>query len=209
MQKKTILITGATSGIGRAAAESLAQAGHDVIASGRKQGVLDELKAHVGTNIRTVILDVTDTASIAKAHEDVLEMTDGEGVDVLINNAGYGLAGPLDQLTEEDLRAQFETNVFGLMATTKAFLPEMRDRGEGRILNVSSVGGRVTFPFLGAYHGTKYAVEAFSERTEAHENRADEIRQQHFIGLVVMVGGVFLASVAWAWKPKTTTVGSE
>jgi NAD(P)-dependent dehydrogenase (short-subunit alcohol dehydrogenase family) len=161
---KIVLITGATAGIGRHAALHLARKGHRVIATGRKQAVLDELlREAAGTALEVLRLDVTDAASIAEASAEVLRRTAGHGVDVLINNAGYGLAAPLEEVTDEDLRAQYETNVFGLMAVTRAFLPRMRERGDGRILNVSSIGGRYTFPLFGAYNSTKYAVESLSD----------------------------------------------
>src|SRR5262249_61673087 len=105
---------------------------------------------------------VTDAASIAAAVAEVDRLTDGHGVDVLVNNAGFAAVCPLSEMSDADLRAQFETNVFGLMAVTRAFLPKMRARGSGRIVNVSSSGGRGTFPLMGAYHAPKYAVEALS-----------------------------------------------
>jgi short-subunit dehydrogenase len=164
-QSQTILITGATTGIGRHAALHLAARGHWVIATGRKPEPLATLKAEAkpGWRLETVLLDVTDEQSIARAAAEVDRLTDGRGVDVLVNNAGYGLPGPLEELSDRDLRTQFDTNVFGLMAVTRAFLPKMRARGAGRIINVSSIGGRVTFPMMGAYHATKYAVEALSD----------------------------------------------
>jgi short-subunit dehydrogenase len=158
----TILITGATAGIGRHAALYLAERGHRVIATGRNEKALEALRSE-GRAVETVRLDVTNAASIAEAAAQVDRLTEGRGIDVLINNAGYGLAGAMEEITDEDLRAQFETNVFGLMSVTRAFLPAMRRRGSGRILNVSSVGGRVTFPLFGPYHATKYAVEALSD----------------------------------------------
>lgn len=157
---RTILITGATSGIGRHAALHLHSKGHRVLATGRNQAALDELSAE---GLHAFRLDVTDAASIAAAKRTVDELTDGEGLDVLVNNAGYGLFGPLEVLTDEDVRHQFETNVFGLLAVTRAFVPQMRDKGWGRIVNVSSVGGRMTFPLSGAYTATKYAVESMSD----------------------------------------------
>ncbi|MBX3272783.1 MAG: SDR family oxidoreductase [Sandaracinaceae bacterium] len=159
-KSQTILITGATSGIGRDAALYLASRGHRVIATGRSERALSELREAGLTALR---MDVTDAASIARAVRDVDALTDGDGLDVLINNAGYGLFGPLEVLSDEDVRAQFETNVFGLLAVTRAFLPRMRERGAGKILNVSSVGGRMTFPLGGAYNATKYAVESMSD----------------------------------------------
>jgi short-subunit dehydrogenase len=163
---KTIFITGATAGIGRAAALYLAERGHHVIASGRRQGALDALHDEAqqrGVRIDTLRLDVTDAASIAGAMAAAEELTQGRGVDVLVNNAGYGLAAPLAEASDADLRKQFDTNVFGLMAVTRAFLAGMMERRAGRIINVSSVGGRITFPMMGAYHASKYAVEAMSD----------------------------------------------
>ncbi len=162
--KKTILITGATTGIGRSAALHFARAGHHVIASGRNEQALATLRDEgKGFALDTVRLDVTDPASIAAAVDSVRALAGESGIDVLVNNAGYGLAAALAEVTDEDLRAQFETNVFGLMSVTRAFLPQMVAKRSGTILNVSSIGGRVTFPLFGAYHASKYAVEALSD----------------------------------------------
>ncbi|MFO0746870.1 MAG: SDR family NAD(P)-dependent oxidoreductase [Myxococcota bacterium] len=161
-----VLITGATAGIGRHAALHLARRGHRVFASGRRPEALAKLAADAareGVKLETVVLDVTDAGSIAAAARVVEAATGGAGPDVLVNNAGYGQMGPLELVSDADLRKQFETNVFGLHATTLAFLPGMRRKGGGRIINVSSVGGRFTFPLGGAYHATKYAVEAMSD----------------------------------------------
>lgn len=161
---KTILITGATAGIGRFAALYFARLGHRVFATGRRVEALEALTVEAdGTLLSAVPLDVTDAESIEAARAYVDEVTGGYGLDVLINNAGYGVLAPMAELTDSDLRAQFDTNVFGLMAVTRAFLPAMRERGAGRILNVSSVGGRVTFPFSGAYSASKYALESISD----------------------------------------------
>lgn len=160
---QTILITGATAGLGRHAALHLAARGHTVIATGRREALLETLRAEAKGTVHGVRLDVTDAESIAAARAKILELTGGRGVDALVNNAGYGLAGPIELLDPDDLRAQFETNVFGLVAVTRAFVPEMRARGAGRIVNVGSMGGRITFPLLGAYNATKYAVEALSD----------------------------------------------
>lgn len=166
MTKSIILITGATAGIGRATALHLARKGHHIIATGRRRRALDALQSEADAEqlaVDTLRLDVTDPASIRETVTKVDELTDGHGVDVLVNNAGYGLAAPLAEVSADDLRHQFDTNVFGLMATTQAFLGAMVARGAGRIINVSSIGGRITFPMMGAYHASKYAVEALSD----------------------------------------------
>jgi short-subunit dehydrogenase len=161
----TILITGATAGIGRHAALHLAARGHHVLASGRKASALADLAAEArraGHRLDVVTLDVTDRASIQDAVVEVERLTAGRGIDALVNNAGYGHPGPMAEVTDAELRKQFETNVFGLMAVTRAFLPQLIAR-RGRLVNLSSVGGRVTFPLFGAYHASKYAVEAMSD----------------------------------------------
>jgi short-subunit dehydrogenase len=162
---QTVLITGATAGIGRETALYLARAGYHVIASGRKAAELDKLRAEAppGTRLDTTLLDVTDPASIAAAVAEVDRLTSGRGADALVNNAGYGLVGPLTEISDRDLRKQYDTNVFGLMAVTRAFVPRMRERGHGRVVNISSMGGKITFPFMGAYNSTKYAVESLSD----------------------------------------------
>jgi NAD(P)-dependent dehydrogenase (short-subunit alcohol dehydrogenase family) len=163
-KKQTVLITGATAGIGRHAALHLARAGWRVFATGRNRAALDALAAEAaGTGLETLELDVTDAASIARAKNEIDRRTKGTGLDALVNNAGYSQPGPLEEVSDGDLRAVFETNVFGLMAVARAFIPAMRERGRGRIVNVSSVMGRLTMPFNGAYCATKYAVEALSD----------------------------------------------
>jgi len=171
MKPLTILITGATAGIGRTTALALAKAGHRVFATGRRQAQLESLeKEAAGLKLEGIVMDVTKAESIAEAKKTIDARTDGYGVDALVNNAGFGMLGPLEDLGDERLRAQFETNVFGLMSVTRAFLPQMRDRGFGRVVNVSSMGGRMTFPLMGAYNATKYAVESLSDalRNEVH-----------------------------------------
>jgi short-subunit dehydrogenase len=161
---KIVLITGATAGIGRTTALHLARQGHHVIASGRKAADLMTLKGEAsGLRLDTVMLDVTSAQSIASAVTEVDRLTDGHGLDVLINNAGYGILGPTCEINDVEMRKQYDTNVFGLMNVTRAFLPKMRERRSGRIINVSSVGGRITLPFFGVYNSTKYAVESLSD----------------------------------------------
>jgi NAD(P)-dependent dehydrogenase (short-subunit alcohol dehydrogenase family) len=158
-----ILITGATSGIGRDAALRLARDGHLVLAAGRRAEALAELARAGAGRVEPLLLDVTDPASVAAAAELVGRRTDGRGLDVLVNNAGYALPGPLEALAEADLRRLFDNNLFGLLAVTRAFLPAMRERGQGRVVNVGSIMGRVAMPLLGAYNASKHAVAAVTD----------------------------------------------
>ena len=161
---KIVLVTGATAGIGRTTALHLARQGHHVIASGRKVAELAKLAAEANElKLDTLVLDVTSESSIAQAVAKVDQLTNGRGIDVLVNNAGFGVLGPTSEITDSEMRRQYETNVFGLMAVTRAFLPKMQARRSGRVINVSSVGGRITLPFFGVYNSTKYAVESLSE----------------------------------------------
>jgi len=155
---KAVLITGCSSGIGHATAEHLAARGWTVYASARRTESIEGLAER---GCKTLALDVTDEDSMRAA---VAAVEDAEGaVGVLVNNAGYSQSGALETLPLERLRAQFETNVFGLVRLCQLVLPGMRRQGGGRIVNVSSMGGRLTFPGGGAYHGTKHAVEALSD----------------------------------------------
>ena len=167
---KTILITGATAGIGRHAALELVRQGHHVIATGRREAALQTLADEAaslakksGGRIDTLRLDVTDAVSVAAAVTEVDRLTADRGLDVLVNNAGYGQMGPVEEVSDADVRRQYETNVFGLLSVTRAFVPKMRDRREGRVVNVGSIGGRFTFPLMGVYNSTKYAVESLSD----------------------------------------------
>jgi NADP-dependent 3-hydroxy acid dehydrogenase YdfG len=157
-----ILVTGASSGIGRAVAIELAQRGHTVFAAARRLAALEELaESHRG--IVAVPLDVTDEKSIETAWALVDSASQGAGVDVLVNAAGFALTGPIETLTTQEVKRQFDTNVFGLLAVTRAVLPGMRKRRTGRIINISSIVGRTSFPAMGVYGATKYAVEALSD----------------------------------------------
>ena len=151
---RTVLITGCSTGIGRAAALACMGAGHVTWATARDASSVAGLEA---AGCRVLALDVTDEASMTAAVEAV------GGVDVLVNNAGYGAMGPVELVPLEEWRRQFETNVFGLVRMTQLVLPHMREQGWGRVVNLSSMGGEFTFPLGGAYHGTKYAVEALSD----------------------------------------------
>ena len=153
-----VLITGCSSGIGRAAAISLHAAGLTVYATARR---VDSMADLASRGIHTLALDVTDEASMTEA-AGAVEAAEG-AVGTLVNNAGYGLYGPVEQLPMDEIRRQFETNFFGLVRLTQLVLPGMRRRGGGRILNVSSMGGRITLPGGAFYHASKYAVEALSD----------------------------------------------
>ena len=155
---KAILITGCSTGIGRATALRLASRGHNVYASARK---LDAIRDLGDAGCKVVSLDVCDEASMRAAVEQIVA-TEG-AVGALVNNAGYGQVGSIEDLTMEDVRSQFETNFFGLVQLTKLVIPGMRAQGWGRIVNVSSMGGKVVFPEFGVYHATKFAVEAISD----------------------------------------------
>ena len=164
MTSQTVLVTGASSGIGRAAALALATRGHRVFAGARRIAALEALRIEaLPHTIVPLVLDMNDPVTIARTVAAIDQDTQGRGVDVLVNNAGYATAGALLEMSDAILRAQFETNVFGLMTLTRAVLPAMMRRGKGRVVNVSSVSGRVPAPILGAYHATKYALEALSD----------------------------------------------
>lgn len=157
---KTFLITGVSSGFGRALAEAALSDGHTVVGTVRNENDKQKFEA-LGEGVHAVILDVTDFGAIAPAVADV-ERTIG-AIGVLVNNAGYGHEGILEESSIDDLRRQFEVNVFGAVAMIQAVLPFMRKRRAGHILNVTSMGGFITMPGLGYYHGSKFALEGISE----------------------------------------------
>ena len=161
-EKLKVLVTGASSGIGRASAMEFAGRGHAVFAAARRAAELEGL-AREHENITAVPIDVTAPDSVSAAAERIEQLTQGHGIDVLVNSAGYALGGPVEALSGEAVEHQFQTNVFGLLDVTRAFLPAMRERGSGRIVNVSSVVGRVVFPGMGVYAATKFALEALSD----------------------------------------------
>jgi NAD(P)-dependent dehydrogenase (short-subunit alcohol dehydrogenase family) len=153
-----VLITGCSSGIGRATALRLAAHGHTVYASARRPDSITDLEEH---GCRLLALDVTDDESMRAAVEAV-EAEQG-AVGALVNNAGYSQSGAVESVPLDEVRRQFETNVFGLVRMCQLVLPAMRARRSGRIVNLSSMGGNFTFPGAGFYHATKYAVEAISD----------------------------------------------
>ena len=155
---KAVLITGCSTGIGRATAERLARKGLNVYATARRPESIADLEQ---AGCKTLALDVTDEASM-RAAVSAVEEADG-AVLALVNNAGYSQSGAVETIPMDDLRRQFETNVFGLVRMCQLVLPGMRREGRGRIVNISSMGGRLVFPGGGAYHATKFAVEALSD----------------------------------------------
>lgn len=156
---QTMLITGASTGIGKATAAWFADRDWNVVATMRNPSDGEELAGR--PNVEVARLDVLDRSSIDDAVEIANEAFGGVGV--LVNNAGYGAYGPLEATPIDVFRRQFDVNVFGLIETVQAVLPGMRERRSGTIVNVSSVGGRVTYPFGTPYHGSKWAVEGLSE----------------------------------------------
>ena len=154
---RPVLITGCSTGIGRATAERLAADGWNVHATARRPETIEDL-AKAGCKIQA--LDVTDERSMEKA----VEQAEKDGpIGALINNAGYSQSGAIETIPMESVRRQFETNVFGLLRMCQLALPGMRGAGSGRIVNLSSMGGKLTFPGGGIYHATKHAVEALSD----------------------------------------------
>jgi NAD(P)-dependent dehydrogenase (short-subunit alcohol dehydrogenase family) len=158
MNGDPVLVTGCSSGIGKATAQALVRAGHTVYATARRPSTLADLEA---AGARTLALDVTDEASMTAAVA-AIEAEHGS-VGTLVNNAGYGVYGPVEEVAMDDVRREFETNVFGLGRLTQLVLPAMRAAGRGRIVNMSSMGGRLVYPTGGWYHASKYAVEALSD----------------------------------------------
>jgi len=155
---KTVLITGCSTGIGRATAEHLAAQGWNVYATARKPETIQDLEAK---GCKLLALDVCDESSMQAAVASV-EQAEG-AVGVLVNNAGYSQSGAVESVPLDQVRRQFETNVFGLVRMIQLVLPGMRRQGWGKVVNISSMGGKLTFPGGGFYHGTKHAVEAISD----------------------------------------------
>lgn len=161
MPARTWFITGASRGFGRQWAIAALERGDSVAATARRTETLDDLAKRFGDRLLPLQLDVTDRAgdfaAVARAHEHFGRL------DVVVNNAGYGQFGMIEELTEAEIRAQFETNVFGAIWVTQAALPFMREQGSGHFIQVSSIGGVLAFADIGIYNASKWAVEAFSE----------------------------------------------
>ncbi len=191
MASRPVLITGCSSGIGRATAEHLAAEGWKVYATARRPETIEDLRAR---GCETLALDVTDEQSMSDA---VAAVSEAEGaVGVLVNNAGYSQSGAVETVPIDEVRRQFETNVFGLLRMSQLVLPGMRAQRWGKIVNMGSMGGRLTFPGGGIYHATKYSVEALSDamRFEVRGFGVDVILIEP--GLIVTeFGGTAAASV--------------
>lgn len=178
--RKVILITGASSGIGFEAAKMLAKQGYKVYGAARRVERMEPLKTY---GVTSLALDVTSDTSAQTAIDHIIQE---EGrIDVLINNAGYGELGPMETTTLEDAQRQLDVNVLGLARMTKLVLPYMRAKKNGRIVNVASIAGHITFCFAGWYNASKYAVEALSDATRM------EVKPYGIDVAIVEPGGVF------------------
>ncbi|MCU0571160.1 MAG: SDR family oxidoreductase [Oculatellaceae cyanobacterium Prado106] len=194
--RKTVLITGASSGIGEATAKYFLQKGWNVAATMRSP-----TPAGNWTKVDQVIcpqLDLTRPETIKSAVRETIEQFGR--IDVLVNNAGYALMGPLGGVTPEQFDRQFQTNVFGLVSTIQTVLPIMRQQGSGTLVNVASIGGRLAFPLASSYHATKWAVEGLSEALRY------ELRQFNIQVKIIEPGGIRTRFIhqgsAWASHPK-------
>jgi NAD(P)-dependent dehydrogenase (short-subunit alcohol dehydrogenase family) len=156
-------VTGASRGIGRAIVLELAHRGYRVFALARSSADLEELATEAPGAIHPILLDVADDDSRRAATQAVLDATSGYGLDVVVNNAGYGQLGPLEEVSVDKLRRQLEVNVVGVLGFTQPFIPLMRARRSGTIVNVSSIAGRMATPFTGAYNASKFALEGMSD----------------------------------------------
>ncbi len=154
-------ITGASTGFGRLLAEETLRAGHKVIATARKPEQIANLGYHYSDRCLVLPLDVTNQAQVDSAAEQTIARFGR--IDVLVNNAGYGVAGAIEEVSEEEFMPMYETNIFGLLRVTRAFLPQLRKQRSGHILNLSSIGGVTAGPGWGLYQSTKFAVEGLSE----------------------------------------------
>lgn len=162
--RKVILITGCSSGIGRAAVERLTAKGHYVYATARGDESLEEMQtwaASVGQHVKTERLDVEDESSIKHTVDRIYK--ERSRIDVVINNAGYGQYGAIEEVSDEEFRRQFEVNLLGPLRVARAVIPAMRQARQGRIINVSSLAAHVTMPFMGMYSASKHALEAVSK----------------------------------------------
>lgn len=191
---KNVLVTGCSTGIGAATARLLKERGWQVIPTARKPEDLERLKSE---GFKPVPLDMADSASVARAAGEVMESFQGR-IGALVNNAGFGQPGAMEDLTRDAMRYQFEVNVFGLQELTNKFVPCFRKQGYGRIVNVSSVLGRIVLPFMGVYSASKFAVEAMSQTLRV------ELR-----GSGVMVSVIEPGPIETAFRKTTKDRGRE
>ncbi len=156
--KKVVLVTGASSGIGKSTALQLIKEGHIVYGAARRVSKMEELVKQGG---HAIAMDVTDHAQVQEVVQQIIQ--DEGRIDVLINNAGYAVYGPIEEISYEQAKRQFDVNLFGLAEVTKAVLPTMRNQKSGKIINVSSIGGKIYSPLGAWYHATKHALEGWSD----------------------------------------------
>ncbi|CAM4221396.1 Short-chain dehydrogenase [Pedobacter westerhofensis] len=175
---KTVLVTGASAGIGKATAILLAQNGYHVYGAARRTEKMEGLKAY---GITPVTLDVTNDDSISACIEQIFR--EAGSIDILVNNAGFGSYGAIEDVTMQDAKYQLEVNVFGAMRLSQLVLPKMRQNSYGKIINISSVGGKIAFPFGGWYHASKFAIEALSDAMR------QEVKQFGIDVMVIEPGG--------------------
>lgn len=160
--KKVVLVTGASAGIGKATARILSQNGWIVYAAARRLEAMNDI---ADERVKIVQLDITDEWQCGEVIHRIIR--DEGQIDALVNNAGYGFYGPLEEVTDEEARHQFDVNIFGLMHLTRLVLPQMREQKAGNIINISSIGGRMATPMGGWYHATKFALEGLSDTLRA------------------------------------------
>ena len=173
MTSKVWFITGTSKGFGRVWAEAALARGDRVAATARDVKTLQPLVDRFGDLVAAIALDVTDKAAVAAAVAETIKRFGR--IDVAVNNAGYGLFGAIEEVSEAEARAQLETNLFGALWVTQAVLPQMREQGSGHIIQVSSIGGVNAFPTVGLYHASKWGLEGFSQSLAA-EVRASASR---------------------------------
>lgn len=200
---KHVLVTGASTGIGYAVAKAFLEKGYHVYGSVRKQADADKLQQELGKQFVPLLFDVTDQAAITAAAQRLESEIGKDGLACLVNNAGIAVSGPMSLLPIDEMRWQFEVNVFGLLAVTQAFLPLLGARNNpghapGRILMVSSVGGKLSAPFLGAYTSSKHALEGIS---------ASLRMELQLYGIdVIIIGPGAIATPIWD-KPSANELG--
>lgn len=176
---KTVLVTRASAGIGKATAIYLTQNGYTVYGAARRTGKMQDLTTH---GIKPIALDVTKDESITACIEQIFK--EAGSIDILVNNAGFGSSGAVEDVPMEDARYQLEVNVFGAMRLTQLVLPKMRQNKFGKIVNISSIGGKIAFPLAGWYHASKFAIEALSDSLRM------EVKQFGIDVIIIEPGGI-------------------